>query len=113
MQRGDIFLASFPFGDTATMKLRPVLLLTGPIGIGTEVLVAYISSVIPVALLSTDIMLDPTQVEHKATGLRMSSVLRLHKLATIHRTSLQRRLGNISPATQQDVSLKLSAMLDL
>ena len=32
MQPGEIYLASFPFGDTATMKLRPVLVLTPPVG---------------------------------------------------------------------------------
>ena len=47
MQRGEIYLASFPFGDVPDMKLRPVLLLTAPIGTKGEVLVAYISSVVP------------------------------------------------------------------
>jgi hypothetical protein len=40
MQRGDIYLASFPFGDMSVMKLRPVLLLTERVGTGTEVVVA-------------------------------------------------------------------------
>jgi hypothetical protein len=29
MRPGEIYLAQFPFGDVAGMKLRPVLLLTG------------------------------------------------------------------------------------
>ena len=37
MQRGEIYLASFPLGDIPGMKLRPVLLLTGPIGLSAEV----------------------------------------------------------------------------
>jgi mRNA interferase MazF len=113
MQRGDIYLANFPFGDTAAMKLRPVLLLTGLVGVGTEVVVAYITSVIPVPLLATDIQLDPAQVENQSTGLQTVSVLRLHKLATIHRTSLQRYLGRISPATQQTADAILRATLSL
>jgi hypothetical protein len=28
----EVYLASFPFGDSAAMKLRPVLLLTRPMG---------------------------------------------------------------------------------
>src|SRR2546428_2448564 len=51
MRPGEIYLAQFPFGDIPGMKLRPVLLLTGPIGSVREVLVAYISSVIPSQLL--------------------------------------------------------------
>lgn len=46
MAPGEIYLANFPFGAGGGMKLRPVLLLTGPIGSVPELLVAYISSVI-------------------------------------------------------------------
>jgi mRNA interferase MazF len=55
MQPGEIFLAQFPFGDLPGMKLRPVLLLTGPVGSIPEVVVAYISSVIPLQPLSSDV----------------------------------------------------------
>jgi len=41
------------------MKLRPVLLLTGPVGPVPEVLVAYISSVRPTVLLDSDLLIDP------------------------------------------------------
>lgn len=51
MQRSGIYLASFPFGDVPGMKLRPVLLLTPPIGAPAEVLVAYIPSMMPSGLL--------------------------------------------------------------
>jgi len=43
MRPGEIYLAKFPFGNAPGMKLRPVLLLTGPIGTVPEVLIAYIS----------------------------------------------------------------------
>lgn len=39
------------------MKLRPVLLLTTPIGPVPEILVAYISSVMPSPLLASDLIL--------------------------------------------------------
>src|SRR5579883_2980256 len=83
MRPGEIFLASFPFGDIAGMKLRPVLVLAGPIGPIPEVLVAYISSVLPTALMPSDLVLDPAQAEFRSTNLKTASVLRLHKLATI------------------------------
>jgi hypothetical protein len=62
MQPGDIYLAQFPFGDIAGMKLRPVLLITGTIGSIPEVLVEYISSVVPAQLLPSDILVDPTNL---------------------------------------------------
>jgi hypothetical protein len=37
----EIYLASFPFGGSAGMKLRPVPLLTGLVGSVPEVLIAY------------------------------------------------------------------------
>ncbi len=57
MRLGEIDLASFPFGDAPGMKLRPSLLLTGPLGSIPEVLVAYISSVIPAQLLPFNLLL--------------------------------------------------------
>ncbi len=95
------------------MKLRPVLLLTGTIGPSSEVLVAYISSVMPSHLLFSDIVLDPNVPVHHQTALKTVSVLRLHKRATIHATSLRRYLGQIAVVTQEEVNAKLSALLNL
>jgi PemK-like, MazF-like toxin of type II toxin-antitoxin system len=90
MAPGKIYLAMFPFGDAPGMKLRPVLTLTGPIGTVPEILVAYISSVIPTQAMPTDILLDPSQSDHKSANLKVISVVRLHKLATLHTSSLAR-----------------------
>ena len=113
MQPGEIYLAQFPFGGGPGMKLRPVLLLTGPIGSVPEVLVAYLSSVVPAVLLPSDILLDPTQPEHAGTNLKATSVLRLHKLATIHRRSVVRCLGKLSATTATEVAARLRSMLSL
>ena len=113
MQPGEIYLAHFPFGGGPGMKLRPVLVLTPPVGQVPEVLVAYISSVLPPTTLPSDMVLDPAQSEHAGTNLKTVSVLRLHKLATIHRRSLVRYLGKLSPATSADVASKLRVLLGL
>jgi len=113
MRPGDIYLAQFPFGDSPGMKLRPVLLLTGSIGSIPEVLVAYISSVIPAQPLPSDLLLDPTKPEFKATHLKTISVLRLHKLATIHTSSLARYLGVLDASVHSVVTEKLKQLLAL
>jgi mRNA interferase MazF len=113
IQPDEIYLANFPFGDAAGMKLRPVLTLTGPLGSVPEVLVAYISSVIPNPLLSSDIVLDPSSVEHTSTNLKSKSALRLHKLATIHASSVVRRLGSLQSPTVLEVDQKLRIVLNL
>jgi mRNA interferase MazF len=111
MHPGDIYLAQFPFGDVPGMKLRPVLLLTGPIGAIPEVLVAYISSVVPIQILPSDLLLDPGKPEFRSTRLKTPSALRLHKLATIHASSLARYLGAIDTAASALVATKLRALL--
>lgn len=95
------------------MKLRPVLLLTGPIGSIPEVLVAYISSVIPIQLLSSDLLLDPSKPEFRSTHLKTNSALRLHKLATIHSSSLARHLGVADASTMRMIAEKLKVLLKL
>lgn len=113
MAPGEIHLAHFPFGAGGGMKLRPVLLLTGPIGTVPEVLAAYISSVHLPSSLPSDIVLDPRNPDHAATNLKAVSVVRLHKLATIHQRSVVRRLGQTSPAIQSEVATKLRTLLGL
>ena len=108
---GDVLLARFPFGDVPGMKLRPVLALTHPVGPVPEVLVAYISSVEPPHPLPSDLFLDPTSADHRSTGLKVRSVLRLHRLATIHTSSLARRLGKIGPIVDVQVKTKLRGFL--
>ncbi|MBI2680278.1 MAG: type II toxin-antitoxin system PemK/MazF family toxin [Candidatus Solibacter usitatus] len=80
------------------MKIRPVL-------------VAYISSVIPAHLLPSDVLLDPRKPAFSSTNLKTPSVLRLHKLATIHTSSLVRYLGVVSSRTQESVTDKLRTLL--
>ena len=111
MRPDEIYLANFPFGGSPGMKLRPVLLLTGPLGEIPEVVVAYISSVIPNALLPSDIVLDPAHPDYLSTNLKSTSVLRLHKVATIHSRSIVRRLGELSATAASDVDQKLRVLL--
>lgn len=113
IHRAEIYLANFPFGDSPGMKLRPVLTLTGQIGSVPEVLVAYISSVVPNALLATDIILDPSAPSTIKLKLKAISVLRLHKLATIHTRNLMRYLGTLPSDLETETGQKSRAMLGI
>ena len=113
MKPGELYLGQFPFGDTAGMKLRPVLVLSTITGPADEVLVAYVSSVIPATPLATDLVLDPATADDRDTRLKTVSVVRMHKLATIHRTSLSRFLGVMSPQKQAAAMQRLRSWLGL
>lgn len=95
------------------MKLRPVLLLTGTLGSVPEVLVAYIPSVLPQQPLASDLFLDPAQPAFRTTNLKVPSALRLHKLATIHASSLARHLGVLESDQWRVVATKLKTLLGL
>ena len=113
MQRGEIILGYFPYGDRAGMKLRPLLLLTGPVGPFPEIVAAYVSSVIPRTLLESDMILDGSLLRYQSTRLKVVSVLRLHKIATIHAANFQRYIGRLSDVVQQEVDEKLRTTLRL
>ena len=113
MRPGEIYLAKFPFGDAQGMKVSPVLLLTDAVGTVPGILVAYISSVIPTRLLPTDLLMDSSTPEFRSTNLKTSSALRLHKLATIHCSSLARYLGIVDNSTWIAVASKLKDFLRL
>ena len=76
-------------------------------------LVAYISSMLPPQPLPSDLILDPTQPAFRTTNLKVPSALRLHKLATIHSSSLARHLGVLETAQRSVVSAKLKTLLGL
>ena len=95
------------------MKLRPVLLLTGSLGLVPELLVAYISSVLPDQPLPSDLILDLATPEFQGTHLKVTSALRLHKLATIHCSSLTRQLGALDFPQYAIVVGKPRALLGL
>jgi mRNA-degrading endonuclease toxin of MazEF toxin-antitoxin module len=71
------------------------------------------SSIVPKPLLPTDIMIDPTDPEHATTKLKQMTVVRLHKLATIHNSDIARLLGKLSPKTWTEVETKLRLLLNL
>ena len=114
MNKGDIYLTRFPFGGTVGAKARPALLLTGLVGPVPEVLCAYISAaVMPSPLLPTDLVIDPGLPENAPANLKAVSIVRLHKLATVHQRDAYRKIGTLPSQTVLEVDLRLRALLGL
>jgi mRNA interferase MazF len=107
LNRGNIILVPFPFTDLSGQKVRPALILS-PNPVGNDILLAFISSVIPAAPEATDYVLDTTHSAFLQTGLKAASVFRMGKLATLHRSLILRRLGSTTPDLQEalDACLK-------
>jgi mRNA interferase MazF len=113
MIRGEIWFVKFPPGGRGGTKGRPAVFLTDPVGPVPELLTAYLSSQIPGTLLPSDIVLDPGRPENAGTNLSMQSVLRLHKLATVYRRDVVRKLGILSPVVLAELESRLRNLLKL
>ena len=113
LTRGKIVLVPFPFDDLSATKIRPAVCLTEPIGANRHVVVAFITSTEISDLLPTDVALPANHPDFRATGLRVSSVLRLHRLITLSTKIIQRELGGLSPNLELEVDGKLSLLFSL
>lgn len=94
---GDIVLVAFPFAGSADSKRRPALVV--------------LASGDPDLVLAR-VTTRRHQTEHdvaiagwQEAGLAAPSVVRLHKLATIERKLVERRLGQFTGANRQNVAL--------
>lgn len=111
MTKGKIFLVPFPYDDLSVNKLRPAACLTNPLGSRRHVILAYITSILPTNILETDIVLDASHPDFPASGLRVSSAIRLHQLVTVSTVVVQRELGELSSDTQAQIAEKLCNFL--
>jgi mRNA interferase MazF len=113
MIKGKIVLVPFPFDDLLTTKVRPAVCLTNSISPYRHVILAFISSQVPHDLLETDVVLDSRRAGFAATGLHVSSTLRLHRLMTVTASLIQRELGMLSSSIQKEVNRKLRKLFEL
>ena len=113
MTRGKVVLVPFPFDDLSASKVRPAVCLTDPIGPHRHVVLAFITSQAPSNLLDSDVTLDPADAAFAATGLRMASTLRLHRLMTVASAVILRELGSLPASAQAFVQSKLRHLFGL
>jgi mRNA interferase MazF len=66
MMKNKVVLVPFPFDDLSTSKVRPAVCLTDPVGPHRHVIMAFISSRMPVNQLETDLILPKVQVGNEA-----------------------------------------------
>jgi mRNA interferase MazF len=113
MTSGKVVLVPFPFDDLSATKVRPAVCLTDPIGPHRHLVLAFISSQLPPQLYPTDLLLDPAHGDFAATGLRVASVLRLHRMMTVTTALIQRQLGELSLTFRAQVAERLVRLFQL
>jgi len=113
VRRGTIVLTPFPFTDLSGVKVRPAVVISRPDRPGDDVILAFISSVVPTRLLPTDLPVDPAHPDARGTGLKVPSIVKCDKLATVQRRIILGELGELSPALLRDLDQRLRHALEL
>jgi mRNA interferase MazF len=106
MVKGKVVLLPFPFDDFSSLKVRPAVCLTDPVGQHRQVVVAFITSKVPADLLDTDLLIPTDHPDFAGTGLRVTSTIRLHRLMTVDIAFIKRELGELSPALTNEVTVR-------
>jgi mRNA interferase MazF len=112
MIKNSIVLVPFPFDDFSVLKVRPALCLTSEIGIHEHVINAFISSKIPDDLVDSDLIIQQETEQSAGTGLAVDSVIRLHKMVTIPKYLIKRKLGTINKALEVEIIAKIRHLFD-
>jgi len=115
VKRGSVVLIRYPFTDLTGAKVRPALVVTPNHLLPRleDVLCLFISSAMPDDLLPTDFVLEPGHPSFPTTGLKRRSVLRMHKLALLHKVLVLRALGEGDQALMSEVDQRLRLALGL
>ncbi len=102
--KGKIVLVPFPFTDLTATKLRPALVLFEG---QKDVVVAFISSRVPQEPTLTDVVVEEAHPEFGMTGLKVSSVIRLDKVATIWKDLILGEVGEIGDKLKKEINSRL------
>jgi mRNA interferase MazF len=104
--KGKIVVIPFPFTDLSSIKRRPALVLHET---KYDVVVAYISSIMPPVMSPEDVLISQTRPSFASTGLINDSVIMLDKLATVEKSLIIRILGEVDDDLKAEINSKLAA----
>ncbi|MEQ8971318.1 MAG: type II toxin-antitoxin system PemK/MazF family toxin [Coleofasciculus sp. C1-SOL-03] len=107
VKKGDIVLVPFPFTDLSTTKLRPAVVLWVD-STGDDITLCFISSQNLTRLSPNEFVLDASDPEFSNTGLKVTSKVRVTRIATLERRLITRRIGKLGVNQIQQLN---SAML--
>ena len=107
--KGDIVFVRFPYTDMTIAKPRPALVLHEE---KDEVVLAYISSRIPIIPSDTDVLVLRRDSSFEATGLKRDSVIKLSVLATLKKWFIEGLFGEVDAALKTEINVKLAGLIE-
>ena len=105
---GQIVLFRFPRTDLSEGKLRPALLLSEVPGPYEDWLICMISSQVHQRIDGFDELVEENDEDFARSGLKVTSVIRMGRLAVVEGKMLEGRIGTISPARMTRVRKRLA-----
>lgn len=113
MLRGTIVLTKFPFTDLTSAKRRPALVISGNTSNHNDVIVAFISSVIPKQISEFDLLMETNHPDFQLSGLKKESLIRCDNIATLNKSLFTGTLGELSADVMTQVNHRLRKALVL
>ena len=86
---GSIVLARFPFTDLSGAKMRPALVVSKDNARRTDIVLAFITSVVPHMTHRDALTIRPTALN----GLKVESTVRFDKLVTLEKRIVMGKIG--------------------
>ncbi|HLB71874.1 MAG: type II toxin-antitoxin system PemK/MazF family toxin [Candidatus Methanoperedens sp.] len=108
--KGKIVLVPFPFTDLTAAKLRPALVLYEG---DKDVIMAFISSKIPSEPSEVDVLITKKHSAFKNAGLKVASVVKLDKIATVLEDLIVGEIGELNQELRKEVNQKIKKILEI
>lgn len=107
MSKGKIVLIPFPFTDLSGHKVRPAVILH--VTRGEDCIVAFLSSGIPKKKYPYDVAIRTS----KRNGLKVDSIIKVDKLATLQKKIVLGEFGEVEKDIQKAVDSNLKKVFQL
>jgi mRNA interferase MazF len=104
--KGDIVFVRFPYTDLSITKPRPALVLHEE---RDEVVLAYISSRVPIIPSDTDVLVLRKEPFFEATGLKRDSVIKLSVLTTLKNWFIEGLFGEVNDTLKDEINARLAS----
>jgi mRNA interferase MazF len=114
VKRGDVVLLDHPFSTGVGSKVRPVLVVQGDrdnVRLTSTIVAMITRTIHRIGQVDTQLLIDITTPEGKATGLRTASAVTCSNLFTVSEQLLRRKIGELPPSVMMQVNDCLKAAL--
>ncbi|NQS74736.1 MAG: type II toxin-antitoxin system PemK/MazF family toxin [Methanoculleus sp.] len=108
--KGKVVLIPFPFTDLTSSKLRPALVLYEG---RHDLILAFISSQTRPQTTEAEIHVRKDMPGFETSGLKVDSVIRLDKVATVLKDLVIAELGELDTHCRESVNQKLCALFHI